>query len=364
MTKNLIKIHPEFRLNGISYSIANLKGLAYDLVKKGKPFEQKIGDFLSDWLADTPTIEVNTSGSTGIPKPIVLRKLQIVNSALATGYFFNLQERETALLCLPAQYIAGKMMLVRAMVLGLRLDYVAPSSKPLAGILKNYDFVAMVPFQLEHSIDQVNLIKTLLIGGATVSDKLIKKLQDKKVAVFESYGMTETITHIAVKRINDLSLAKMSSPSKKYFSALPKVALSKDSRDCLIINAPKVCDLPVITNDIINLISETEFEWLGRFDNVINSGGIKLFPEQIEAKLTPFIEQPFFVAGLEDDVLGQKLILVVEGSSDSENLLSKLNEIKTLVRYEIPKNVYYLSEFETTDNGKIRRKETLQLLQS
>lgn len=364
MTKNPIKIHAEFRLNGISYSIANLKVLAYDLAKEGKPFEQKIGDFLSDWLTDTPTIEVNTSGSTGTPKPILLQKRQMVNSALATGEFFNLQERETTLLCLSVDYIAGKMMLVRAMVLGLHLDYVAPSSNPLEGVSKNYCFVAMVPLQLEHSIAQINLVKTLLVGGAAVSGQLIKKLQDKKVAVFESYGMTETITHIAVKRINDSSLAKMSYPRKEYFSALPKVALSKDSRDCLVINAPKICVLPVITNDIVNLISDTEFEWLGRYDNVINSGGIKLFPEQIEAKLAPIIEQPFFVAGLEDEVFGQKITLVVEGSPDSENLLSKVTEIKTLERYEIPKSVYYLSRFKITDNGKIRRKETLKLLQS
>lgn len=363
MTKYPIEIHNEFRLNGISYSMSSLKALAYDLVKDGKYFEQKIGDFLCEWLNDEATIEVFTSGSTGTPKHILLQKHQMVNSALATGDFFSLLERESVLLCLPAQYIAGKMMLVRAMVLGLHLDYVEPSSSPLALVSKKYDFVAMVPIQLEQSIDQINQIKTLLVGGAAVSSLLHKKLQDKSVTVFESYGMTETITHIAVKKIHDLSFTNLSNSNNAQFLTLPNITLSKDSRDCLVINAPKICDLPVVTNDMVNLISESAFEWLGRYDNVINSGGIKLFPEQIEKKLASFIDQPFFVAGINDETLGQKLVLVIEGNSDSDCLLSKINKLEAFERYEIPKSIYYLPKFVTTDNGKIRRTETIKLIQ-
>lgn len=363
MAKNSIKIHAEFRLNGISYSRTDLEVLGYDLVKEGKPFEQKIGDFLLNWLDDKPTLEVKSSGSTGAPKLILLQKNQMVNSALATGAFFNLQKGETALLCLSADYIAGKMMLVRAMVLGLHLDYAEPSSSPLDRVSKSYDFVTMVPLQLENSLDQIELVKTLLVGGVAVSSQLNKKLKDKSVAVFETYGMTETITHIAVKRINNLSSARPSDAGKNHFSALSNVVFTKDDRDCLVIHAPKICDLPVVTNDMVNLISDTAFEWLGRYDNVINSGGIKLFPEQIEAKLTPFIELPFFITALEDDVLGQKLILVVEGDTDSETLLSKIIKIKALERYEIPKSIYFLAQFVNTANGKIRRAETLKLLQ-
>lgn len=364
MTKTQIKIHADFRLNGISYSRSDLKALAYDLVKEGKHFEQKIGDFLSDWLDDNPTIEVSTSGSTGTPKRILLQKYQMVNSALATGKFFDLQKGETALLCLPSEYIAGKMMLVRAMVLGLFLDYVEPSSSPLEGVSKRYDLAAMVPLQLEHSLNKIDLVKTLLVGGTAVSSQLNKELQNMGVAVFETYGMTETITHIAVKRINDSSSVKTSESGKNYFSTLPNVVLTKDSRDCLVIKAPKICDIPIITNDIVNLISETEFEWLGRYDDVINSGGIKIVPEQVEVKLAKFIKRPFFVAGLEDEILGQKLILVVEGDPDSGTLLSKIVESKVLERYETPKSVHFLPQFVTTDNAKVRRRETLKLLQS
>ena len=364
MTRTPIKIHSEFRLNGMSYSRGSLKTLAFDLVQEGQPFEQKIGNFLSDWLGDRATVEVHTSGSTGTPKVIVLQKDQMVNSALATGKFFNLLEKDSALLCLPAEYIAGKMMLVRAMVLGLHLDYVEPSSNPLITISKNYDFVAMVPLQLEQSIAQIDLIKTLLVGGAAVSSQLKKKLEDKTVTVFESYGMTETITHIAVKKITNSSSMKTSESKKNHFSTLPNVILSKDNRDCLVINAPEICDHKVVTNDIVNLISETSFEWLGRYDNVINSGGIKLFPEQIETKLALLITQPFFVAGIADEALGQKLVLVVEGGSDSDDLSAKMNKTKDLERFEIPKSVYFIPEFVTTENGKIRRAETLKLLQS
>lgn len=362
MTKYPFEIHKEFRLNGISYSMSKLKALANDLVKDGKPFEQKIGDFLCEWLNDDAIIKVHTSGSTGTPKHMLLQKHQMVNSALATGDFFSLLEKESVLLCLPSQYIAGKMMLVRAMVLGLHLDYVEPSSSPLAFVSKNYDFVAMVPLQLEQSIDQINQVKNLLVGGATVSSLLRKKLQDKRVTVFESYGMTETITHIAVKKIHDLSFTILPNSNKNQFLTLPNVTLSKDSRDCLVINAPKICDLPVVTNDMVNLISATAFEWLGRYDNIINSGGIKLFPEQIEAKLAPFIDQSFFVAGINDETLGQKLVLMVEGSSESNNLLSKINKLEAFERYEIPKSIYYLPKFITTDNGKIHRTETVKLL--
>ncbi len=168
-------VHPRFTLNGISYTTAELKELGYDLVKEGSAFEKSIGDFLSDWLDEKPTLEVKTSGSTGTPKTILLQKRQMVNSALATGEYFDLKEGNTALLCLPADFIAGKMMLVRAMVLGLELDYVELSSSPLAGLSKTYDFAALVPLQLENSLAEIEMIKTLIVGGASVSRTLKEK---------------------------------------------------------------------------------------------------------------------------------------------------------------------------------------------
>src|SRR5680860_571647 len=223
------KIHSDFKLNGISFSRDELKEVAYSLIKEGEPFEKEIGDFLLDWLDDNPTLQVHTSGSTGRPKPIMLQKGHMVTSALATGEFFGLQPGNTALLCLPATYIAGKMMLVRAMVLGLELDYVMPSSNPLNGMSKSYNFCAMVPLQLENSLDALDQIATLIVGGAPLSQEVQTQVQARllagqvqnvqtqaqarttnhkpktanfSTAVFESYGMTETITHIALKEVN------------------------------------------------------------------------------------------------------------------------------------------------------------------
>lgn len=360
-----IGLHQSFKLNGIPYTKPDLKALAYDLVKEGSDFEKSIGNFLSDWLDEKSTIEVQTSGSTGTPKNILLKKQHMVNSALATGEYFDLKKGNTAFLCLPTDYIAGKMMLVRAMILGLELDYVEPTSSPLSGLSKDYDFAAMVPLQLENSLKEIEMIKTLIVGGTVVSRSLKEKVQEKNTAVFETYGMTETITHVAVTRINGVVEYFDSAQHKLrriHFNAIPNVAFSIDKRDCLVISAPKVSNNPVITNDIVNLISETKFEWLGRYDTIINSGGIKLFPEQIEEKLSSLLSNRFFVAGIPDEKLGQKLVLIVEGEIDSNELIRILDEFVALERFEVPKNIYALPEFVTTDTGKIRRKENLLLI--
>lgn len=354
-------IHPRFKLNGSFYSKTDLKAFAYDLIKEGMPFEKAIGDFLADWCDDRSILQVKTSGSTGVPKVIELQKEQMVHSAQATGSFFDLKEGDNALLCLPAAYIAGKMMLVRALVLGLELDYVAPSSTPLQNSSKAYDFCAMVPLQLENSIEAINPIKKLLVGGAPMSSDLLNMVQDKATEVYATYGMTETITHVAVKKVNHLA-SSSSDKHENSFVALPNVNFSSDERSCLIINAPRVSNEPVITNDLVDLISNTAFQWLGRHDHVINSGGVKLFPEQIEAKLESLINNPFFVAGLPDTNFGQRLVLIVQGELDESLFRQTIKDQHILQRFEIPKEVYTLPQFSVTETGKIRRKATLELL--
>lgn len=351
-----MEIHPKFKLNGKSFLNHELKQVAYNLIKEGEPFEIAIGDFLLDWLNTSKTLTVFTSGSTGKPKKIELQKKQMINSALATGFFFNLSSRDSALLCLPSNYIAGKMMLVRAMVLGLELDYVKPTSNPLSHILKEYDFVAMIPLQAQNSLDKLNLVKKLIMGGTAVTEDLSKSLQEVKTLVYETYGMTETITHIAAKKINDSS-AKI----EEHFKVLPNIFISKDNRDCLIIDAPKISNKKIITNDLVELVSEKEFKWLGRYDSIINSGGIKLIPEQIEAKLSSIIKNRFFVTGIPDEKLGKKLVLFVEGEEDSI-LLQKIRLQIKLSKFEIPKAIYFLPEFIETENDKLHRSKTLKLL--
>lgn len=358
-------LHKDFRLNGLSCSWEDLKYLGYAFIKEGETYEKAIGDFLLDWSDANETIQVSTSGSTGKPKQILLKKEYMVNSALTTGEYFNLEQGNKALLCLSAENIAGKMMLVRAMVLGLDLHCIEPSSRPFGFLSKSFDFCAMVPIQLENSLDKISQIKKIIIGGAAVSNVLNAKVQDTECEVFETYGMTETITHVAVKRVNNVGHPELVEGAiETSFSALPSVKFSIDERNCLIIKAPKISDEQIVTNDVVNLISDSEFEWLGRYDNVINSGGVKLFPEQIEAKLAEIIPNRFFITGLNDERLGQKLVLIVEGEADTDILSQKIGALESLEKYEVPKEIRMLPKFFETETGKIRRKENTNLILS
>ena len=356
---NCIKLHKNFKLNGKSFTNEE------DVLVFSKHKLPDLYTFLKDWFDETSIVKVKTSGSTGKPKTIELQKKHMVNSALATGAFFDLQEKTTALLCLSADYIAGKMMLVRALVLGWSIDIVEPSSNPLLSIKKNYDFSAMVPLQLENSLSELYRIKTLIVGGAPVSNTILKKLQDLSTAVFATYGMTETSTHIAVKLLNKdaMSLRGGMTWQSQNYKTLPNVNISIDTRNCLIIKAPKISDTVINTNDIVEIISKTEFKWLGRYDNVINSGGIKLIPEQIEKKLASVIDHRFFVTGISDERLGEKLVLVVEALSlKTEALKLELKNLTSLDQFEIPKEIYAVKAFVESETKKIQRQKTLDLI--
>ena len=314
--------------------------------------------FLQEWFSISDTIQVKTSGSTGKPKTIQLKKEFMINSALSTGVFFELPEKTTALLCMSTDYIAGKMMLVRAVILGWHLDIEAPVSNPLKRLKKQYDFSAMVPMQLQNSLSEIYKIKKLIVGGGIVSDELVKELKDISTHVFATFGMTETITHIAVKKLNHLKNVALSEEGGAFYKTLPHVNISIDNRNCLIINAPKVSEEVVVTNDVVEIVSASEFRWLGRYDNVINSGGIKLHPEEIEKKLSQIIFQRFFVAGIPDSLLGEKLILVIEGQQTS----FEFDDVKGLTKYQTPKSVYFVAKFVETATNKVQRFKTLDLL--
>lgn len=347
-------IHPDFRFNGSSLVLGDLSEMGYSLTKEGAPFEVPLGEFFVDWALDASTLEVSTSGSTGKPKKIILKKEQMVNSAMATASYFQLRPKQTALLCLPSTGIAGKMMLVRAMVLGLHLDVVEPSSTPLHNNGKAYDFGAMVPLQAQKSLDQLPRVRTLIIGGAPVDVSLRQQLELLPTKVYETYGMTETITHIAVKEI--------SPDSRTYFETLPGIGITRDERGCLVIDAPKISGEKVITNDLVELVTKNRFKWLGRYDSIINSGGIKLVPEAIEEKLFSIIKTRFFVAGIPDETLGRQLVLVVEAEPETfeeHTLLNQIKGLKTLTKYEVPKKVFVVNAFSETSTKKIDRSKTL-----
>ena len=336
-------IHPDFKLNGKSFSYLELLSEALYLKENGQVFEKKIGKFLLEWLNNESFVFVQTSGSTGKPKQIVLDKKAMMASAKATGTFFNLQPKSTALLCLSADYIAGKMMLVRAITLGLQLDTAEPNSNPLGN--KKYDFVAMVPMQVANSLKKLHLVETLLIGGTKVSYQLAESILKTNCKAFESYGMTETISHIAIKPIG-----------AKEFTILPNVTISLDERNCLVIEALELSQDKIITNDIVEILNERQFVLKGRIDNVINSGGVKIFPEEIEEKLAKFISVRFFIASLPDEKLGEKVILVLEGKPfEVDNTI-----FSDLSKYQIPKEVVFIDKFIETETNKINRKKTLE----
>ena len=353
------EVHPDFKLNKVHYSIQDLKKVAYNYIKEEEPYEGLVGDFFLDWVKPTGTLEVKTSGSTGIPKKIRIKKEHMINSALATGKFFELPAGSTALMCLPANFIAGKMMLIRAMVLGWEIDLIPPSSNPLDRVLKTYDFCAMTPFQLDNSIGRLHLIKKLIVGGGAVSSQLQKMVQGLNTEVYETFGMTETVSHIAAKRLNPEKPRSKPIP----FTVFPDVAISTDERDCLVIKAPKVAEDIIVTNDVVEIITYKKFLWKGRYDNVVNSGGIKLFPEEIEWKLNKIMDRRFFVTGLPDDALGEKLVLFVEADFSEElieDLQREIEGLESLDKYEIPKKIYLIQKFEETPNGKIHRENTVR----
>ena len=350
-------MHKDFKLNGFSFSTEK------ELIQFSKTVAEPLYHFLNDWFSKDDFVIVKTSGSTGKPKDIQLQKEHMKNSAIATGNYFDLYPKTTALCCLPIDFIAGKMMIVRALVLGWHIDVVEPSSSPLDSIEKHYDFSAMVPLQLSNSLDDMHKVYILIVGGGVVSNELQESLQSLTSHVYATYGMTETITHIAVQQLNIFPHSPV--PSKEqiekyqsHYHVLPNVSISTDNRGCLVINAPKVSGEKVVTNDVVEIISDEEFIWKGRYDNVINSGGIKLHPEEIEKKLSSVIEQRFFVIGIPDEKLGEKLVLVVEGEEDTATSNRVIN-LKKLSKFEIPKSVFFVSEFVETETGKIQRKETL-----
>lgn len=320
-------------------------------------WEKNFWLFISEWLDNERNIKVQTSGSTGTPKLILLDKERMINSARATGKYFGLNQLDTALLCLPCDYIAGKMMVVRAFVLGLDLILTSPK-KPMKDLTEEIQFAAMVPLQVENLMKNNPLsffnIKQLIIGGAPINNELGKKIKKITTQCYATYGMTETITHIAVKELNG-------NKASDIYHILPNIEISIDGRGCLIIDAPNLNAEKVITNDIVELLSAKTFKWLGRFDNVINSGGVKIIPEIIETKLNDLLPFRFFIGKLPNEKLGEEVILVVEQEVfDVEYWSERIKRV--LNKFEQPKKIFSTSKFLETETGKIKRAATLDLI--
>ncbi len=314
----------------------------------------QVADFLDEWYSSADFVWGHTSGSTGAPKPIKLLKHDMEESARLTVDYFGLAAGTTMLLCLSPDYIAGKMMIVRALLSGADLLVVSPSSRPLASVDERVDFAAMVPAQVVESLrddaqrGRLARVGALIVGGAPLPPVAEERLSDLPVRSYATYGMTETVSHVALRRIGD--------PTMTY-RALGQITFSADNRDCLVIHTPHFAVKELVTNDVVELIDKYSFRWIGRYDHVINSGGVKVFPERIEQQIASLFTRRFFVAACADEKWGECVALAIEGdplsATDEAALLARIRE--RVGRYEVPRRLFYLPTFAETSSGKVIR---------
>lgn len=315
-----------------------------------KDYLQQIERLEKQWFSNDLNFLVQTSGSTGAPKTISLEKEHMRNSALATLNFLEIEQGAKALLCLPIDKIGGIMMFVRAAQANLDLTIIEPSARPFDSLKPEETFAlsAMVPLQISHSLTDIERAGKLIAGGGPLSTILLEQIAQTKGQLWHSYGMTETISHIALRQI---------SPNlKPAFKLLPGVNISVNENQCLRIDAPAIGVHSLQTKDIVDLLDEEHFLWKGRLDNVVLSGGLKLYPEELEQKI--MLDVNFILAGSHSARLGEQLILLIE-SEEELNEATLTTALQELNRLEKPKKVYYLPRFAYTSNGKIKRAETL-----
>ena len=333
-----------------------------------------VEEFLEAWNNASETVLVHTSGSTGDPKPMLVEKRRMLASARRTNDFLGLKEGDTALLCMSLDYIAGKMMVVRAIERGLRLISVEPSGHPLA--VKNcyewdfhlfrplltspnlgeemVDFAAMVPMQVYNSLqvkeerERLMQIRHLIIGGGAIDDGLAAELKSFPNAVWSTYGMTETLSHIALRRLNGPD-------ASEWYTPFDSVKVSLNEEGCLVIDAPEVCAERLVTNDVAELAIDNTFRILGRKDNVICSGGIKIQAEEVERQLRPHLREPYMISKRQDEKFGEVVVLLTEGSVEEAREVCE----RILPKYHQPRVYLHVDQIPLTETGKPARKKGL-----
>lgn len=319
-----------------------------------------LDEFLEEWNNPSPYVHVQTSGSTGAPKPMLVEKQRMLNSARITCDFLGLREGDTALLCMSLDYIAGKMMVVRSIERGLKLTTVAPSGHPLSTPHSPLSFAAMVPMQVYNSLqvpeekERLKQIRHLIIGGGAIDDALAAALRTFPNHVWSTYGMTETLSHIALRRLNGPE-------ASEWYTPFPSVKVSLNEDHCLVIDAPLVCATRLVTNDIAELSSGSvpsmKFRILGRKDNVICSGGIKIQIETLERQLRPHLQAPFLITKRPDAKFGEVVVLLTEGT------VPKAKEVclRILPKYHQPRVYLHVDQIPLTATGKPARQQAEQL---
>lgn len=335
-----------------------------------------VNDFLQEWNSPSETLLVHTSGSTGKPKPMWVEKQRMLNSAHITCDFLGLRPGDSALLCMSLNYIAGKMMVVRSIERKLRLFSVKPSGHPLSDeslakmVEMDFDFVAMVPMQVYNTLqvpqerERLSRIKHLIIGGGAIDDALAEELRSLPGAVWSTYGMTETLSHIALRRLNG-------EEASEWYQPFDSVGVSLNSDGCLVIDAPLVCSEPLVTNDIAEIKQQETsshssdassslktssphvlFRIKGRKDNVICSGGIKIQIEEVENLLRQHLDAPFLLAKKKDEKFGEIAVLVTE-SGDLEGVEAICRQV--LPKYWVPRQYLHFDQLPMTETGKPKR---------
>lgn len=335
-----------------------------------------VNDFLQEWNSPSETLLVHTSGSTGKPKPMWVEKQRMLNSAHITCDFLGLRPGDSALLCMSLDYIAGKMMVVRGIERKLRLFSVKPSGHPLSDeslakmVEMDFDFVAMVPMQVYNTLqvpqerERLSRIKHLIIGGGAIDDALAEELRSLPGAVWSTYGMTETLSHIALRRLNG-------EEASEWYQPFDSVGVSLNSDGCLVIDAPLVCSEPLVTNDIAEIKQQETsshssdassslktssphvlFRIKGRKDNVICSGGIKIQIEEVENLLRQHLDAPFLLAKKKDEKFGEIAVLVTE-SGDLEGVEAICRQV--LPKYWVPRQYLHFDQLPMTETGKPKR---------
>ena len=352
------------RINGQDYSDHQLNLLIAERLSLPQlpEWKRELYTFLKEWFSPSDFIEARTSGSTGTPQTIRLPKTTMQRSAGRTIEYFGLQTGNRILLSLPCRFIAGKMMVVRAIIGQMDLITVDPSSDFDLLIDETFDFGAMVPNQVFKLLEspkgqaKIENIRNLLIGGSSIPANLETQIIQLTNRVVSTYGMTETASHIAIRELSGEYRSDI-------YRCLQGISVETGLNDCLQIHDFELTE-PIHTKDIAEIISPKSFRILGRIDDVIISGGIKYWPEKIEKTLLSAIHERFVISSLPDEKLGEKLVLVIEGKSTDIDFLNK-KMTETLPSFDRPKAIYFLEKLPETPNGKLKRneiKETIKQL--
>lgn len=325
--------------------------------KKDETWKEDLHHLVRDLMMGGSSIPAHTSGTTGAPKAMRIARRDLVNSARLTAETFGLHEGNRVLLCLPCAFIAGKMMVVRAMALGLDLHVTDPRGAVLENLNPedHFRFAAMVPLQLHRAIqdDRTRVERqfdTILLGGGPVSEALEDDLQGLSTAVFHGYGSTETVTHVAVRRLNGPG-------RRKAYAAIGRVHFETDERGCLVVHTPHLSTKRHVTNDQVNLIDDRHFQWLGRMDHVILSGGKKFFPEQLERITAGVVPCPHYFTAIPHERLGQAVCLVLETDRGPDEVADEVIQavMRVLPPHQWPRRIVALRAFPRTASGKIIR---------